>query len=358
MIDRILALDLGKTKTAARLHCTDGRADFSTTVATSPQELHDLILATDPTLIIIETSMTAWWVHDLAVALEKKVIVTANNGPGWKWKNVRNKSDRGDAAKLIKMHLSDQLEPVHVPEHAVRQWRGLINQRHDLVGDRTGLRNRITGLLGVHGIPVPGGCTPWSRKWTEQLAAHTRLLAECEPTELWRGRLAQDLKMLGQVDGMVREVEDVLDHLASQSGGVALMREEPGVGPRLSETLAAVIDNPLRFRTGRQVACYVGLTPRHWSSGDTVRCGHISKQGNALLRTLLVEVSWLALRHNAWMRATFDHVKRGMPSRSKIAIVAVARRLLVRLWARWRDLERDRLAGINRGPTAPPSLAA
>ena len=55
--------------------------------------------------------MLAWWVHDLARALDKNVIVTANNGPGWRWTNLRHKSDRGDAAKLIKMHLSGQLEP-------------------------------------------------------------------------------------------------------------------------------------------------------------------------------------------------------------------------------------------------------
>lgn len=347
MLDRILALDLGKSKTAARLHCTDGRADFSTVVATTPQDLHDLIVSTDPTLVIIEASMLAWWVHDLAAALDKRVMVTANNGPGWRWTNVRNKSDRGDAAKLIKMHLSGQLEPVHVPEHGVRQWRGMIHQRHDLVCDRTRLRNRITGLLTVQGIPTPVGCSAWTRKWIEQIRAQARSLDQCEPTELWRGRLEQDLKMLEHVERLVRAVEDVLEKLAATREGVALLRQEPGVGPRLSETLAAVIDDPLRFKTGRQVACYVGLTPRHWSSGDTARSGHISKQGNSLLRTLLVEVCWLGLRHNEWMREVYERVKRGVPGRSKIAIVALARRLLIRLWARWRDFERERRGALK-----------
>lgn len=346
-MERILALDLGKSKTAARLHCTDGRPDFSTVVPTMPQELHDLIVSTDPTVVIIEASMLAWWVHDLAHALDKEVIVTANNGPGWRWTNVRNKSDRGDAAKLIKMHRSGQLEPVHVPEHDVRQWRGLIHQRHDLVGDRTRLRNRVTGLLTVQGLQMPAGCTAWSRKWVKQIRAHARPLEGCGPTELWRGRLEQDLALLGQVERSVHDLEEVLEKLAAQREGVALLRREPGVGARLSETLAAVIDDPLRFKTGKQVACYVGLTPRHWSSGDTVRSGHISKQGNSLLRTLLVEVCWLGLRHNPWMRETYERVKRGVPGRSKIAIVALARRLLIRLWARWRDFERERRAGME-----------
>lgn len=342
MIQRILALDLGKKKTAARLHCTDGRPDFATSVTTAPQELHDLVAAADPTEVVIESSMLAYWVHDLVADMDKPVIVTANNGPGWRWKNVRNKSDRGDAAKLVKMRLTGQLEPVHVPAHDVRQWRGLIHQRHELVADRTRLRNRITGLLTIQGIPLPRAHSAWTAAWTDELRALARPLASCEPTELWRGRLEQDLVMLAQVELVVRETEKMLETIAARREATALLQQEPGVGPRLSEVIVAVIDDPLRFRTGKQVACYAGLTPRHWASGDTARSGHISKQGNNLLRTLLVEVAWLGLRRNEWMKEIYERVKRGCPSRAKIAIVAVARRLLIRLWAKWRDWERLR----------------
>ena len=67
------------------------------------------------------------------------------------------------------------------------------------------------------------------------------------------------------------------------------------------------------------------------------RQGGISGQGNKLLRALLVEVSWLGLQHNSWMRKTYDRLLRGSPSRKKIAITAVARKLLVRCWAMLRD---------------------
>jgi transposase len=341
MLNKILALDLGKSKTAARIHCTDGRPDTASTIETTPQALHDLIVACGPTLVIIEACSIAWWVHDLVVALDVKVLVTANNGPGWKWRNIRNKSDRTDAAKLIKMYLSDQLEPVHVPDHEVRQWRGLIHQRHDLVADRTCCRNRITGLFAGHGVSLPGA-TPWTKKWLDQVRAHARAANECIGTELWRFRLKQDLEHLDLINNQVDQVEEVLAELAEKQQAVKMLQQEPGVGPRLAETLAAVIDNPLRFKSGKQVACYVGLTPRHWSSGQTERSGHISKQGNSLLRTLLVEVSWLGLRRNEWMKTIYETVKRGSPTRGKIAIVAVARRLLVKLWAKWRDFELGR----------------
>jgi transposase len=334
-------LDLGKSKTAAHLRCSDGRPDYTTMVNTKPQDLHDLIVSTDPTLVIIEACIMTYWVHDLICALGKKVIVTANNGPGWRWKNIRSKTDRSDAAKLIKMHLSEQLEPVHVPDHGVRQWRQLIHHRHELVEDRTRARNRITGLLALHGIPEPEKCTPFTKKWQQQIRPMAKSMDKCGPTELWRGRLLQDFAMLDQVESLLEQTEDILEQLAAKREMVAMLREEPGVGPRLAETMVAVLDDPLRFKSGKQVACYVGLTPRQWHSGETERSGHISKQGDSLLRTLLVEVAWIGQRYNPWMKKVYEEVKRDAPVRSKIAIVAVARRLLVRLWARMRDKARE-----------------
>ena len=85
------------------------------------------------------------------------------------------------------------------------------------------------------------------------------------------------------------------------------------------------------------VGSYVGLTPRQYQSGSMDRQGKISGQGNKLLRALLVEISWLGLRHNSWLRRTYQRLLRGSPSRKKIAITAVARKLLVRCWAMLRD---------------------
>ena len=104
--------------------------------------------------------------------------------------------------------------------------------------------------------------------------------------------------------------------------------------------MAAVLDNPRRFKNGRQVAAYAGLLPRVFQSGSVDRKGRITGAGNRYLRGMLVEVSWLGLRTNPWMRQVLDRVCRGCPSRRKIAIVAVARRLLIWCWAMMRD-DRD-----------------
>jgi len=121
--------------------------------------------------------------------------------------------------------------------------------------------------------------------------------------------------------------------LGRREGQVQRMRTIPGVGARLAEAFVASVDDPRRFRTGRQVGSYFGLTPRQYQSGSADRQGRISGQGNRLVRSLLVEVSWLGLRTNEWMRAIYERVRRGSRSRKKIAIVAVARRLAVLCWA-------------------------
>ena len=96
-----------------------------------------------------------------------------------------------------------------------------------------------------------------------------------------------------------------------------------------------VIGTPERFHCGKQIASYVGLVPSEESSGDRRRLGHISKQGNVLLRFLLVEAAQVTLRSHPEWRSTFCHLalRRGR----KIAKVAMARKLAVHLYWMWRQ---------------------
>ena len=142
---------------------------------------------------------------------------------------------------------------------------------------------------------------------------------------------------LERLEASLKRVETKLDALSDSDERVKLIKSIPGVGPRLAEMVVSVIDDPHRFRTGKQLGCYVGLTPRQFQSGSMDRQGRISSQGHKNLRKLLVEVSWLGLRHNPRMRGIYERVRRGSKVRKKIAIVAVARRLLIWCWAMLRD---------------------
>src|SRR5439155_16664400 len=85
--------------------------------------------------------------------------------------------------------------------------------------------------------------------------------------------------------------------------------------------------------SGKQVSAYAGLVPRQYQSGETDRKGRISRRGPGVLRKLLVECAWAMLRYNAWAKATYARLTRGGTTRKKPAIVALARKLLVRCWA-------------------------
>ena len=99
----------------------------------------------------------------------------------------------------------------------------------------------------------------------------------------------------------------------------------------------AHLDDPHRFKSAGQVASYAGLVPKQMDSGTVKRVGRITRHGSTLLRGMLVEVAWMVWRHNDWAKSFVARISRGMKLRKKIAIVALARKLLVRCWAMLRD---------------------
>jgi len=171
----------------------------------------------------------------------------------------------------------------------------------------------------------------------EGLRQISRPLCQCVGEELWRGQVELEVQRLESLEERIEIVEEKLEALSAREGRVGLVQTIPGVGPRLSEVIVAVIDDPSRFSNGKQVGAYVGLTPRQHQSGQQDRQGRISGAGNGLLRALLVEVAWLGQQYNPWLKGVFDQACRGSKSRRKIAIVAAARKLLIVAWAMLRD---------------------
>jgi transposase len=270
-----------------------------------------------------------------AAQVELQVANTA--APAWRWNNTKRKTDRDDALRLAQMSAMGQMPTVTIPSRNVRQWRALIRYRHHLVRRRTQIRNRIRAMFDREGLILPRGKSCWTTAGISMLREWSRRLDETPDDELWRGELSCELHALQMAEQLLAQVETKLDKLAQANSQCRLLRSIPGVGPRLAEIVVAVVGDPQRFRKGKEVAAYAGLTPRQYQSGNCDRQGRISCQGNSLLRSLLVEVSWVGLQYNPWMRSVYEQVRRGSPARKKIAIVAVARRLLVRCWAMLRD---------------------
>lgn len=334
---RILALDLGKYKSVACDYETEsGRHSFEA-IPTNPKALHDLIVDREPDRVVIEICSIAGWVCDLARILEIEMQVANTNDERWHWRKVKTKNDRRDALKLAQLSARNELDLVHVPQSEVRQWRALIAYRHHLVQRRTKIKNHIRDLLLREGQLLPRYRSAWTAAAMTALEALAKPLSEVSLDELWRGELAVELAQFKAVQTQLTEVVAKLDALGAANHNVRLLRTISGVGPRLAEAVVAMFDDPHRFRRASQVSSYIGMVPKQFDSGETERLGHITRHGNRLVRALLVEVSWCALRHNPWARETYQRISGGKKSRKKIAVVAVGRRLLVRCWAMLRD---------------------
>lgn len=334
---KILALDLSKFKSVGCVYEAESGEHCYRRLNTRPAELHDLLVEIEPDRVVIEVSSISGWVSDVVRALEIELQVVSTNGEAWRWRNVKQKHDQVDALKLARLSAMNQLELVHMPEPKIRQWRAVINYRQHLVRRRTQIKNHLRELLVREGVVLPRGRKCWSQQGCEELAAYGRGWEEVGIAELWRGELQSELQQLRVMQERIREVEAKLEELAAADDRVGLLQTIPGVGPRLAEAMVALIDNPHRFKRARDVGAYLGLVPRQSQSGEMNRLGRITKRGSKLLRSLLVEVSWVSVRHNRWLRGIYERVHRGSKTRRKIAIVAVARHLAVYCWAMLRD---------------------
>jgi transposase len=153
---------------------------------------------------------------------------------------------------------------------------------------------------------------------------------------LWASRRRQDLlDLLYQLTPKIQELTCALEDEVEKRPVTRRLMTHPGVGPLTALAYELVIGTPERFHCGKQLASYVGLVPEEKSSGDRRRLGHISKQGNVLLRFLLVEAAQVTVRSQQEWRSKFFHlaIRRGR----KIAKVAMARKLAVHPYWMWRQ---------------------
>jgi transposase len=335
--NNILAIDLGKYKSVACVHDQGtGECDF-VTFDTTRAELRKLVGKEQPAVVIIEACLLAGWVHDLCAELGVRCLVANTASEAWKFKHLKRKTDKDDALRLAQLYLLGQLPTVVLPPTAVRQWRSLIACRQTWVGRRVAVQNRIRALFVAQGLPAPRGAKAWSATGLAGIALQAKTLADCGPDELWRGLLQLALIEYRQACELVAQAEARLDALGKHSADVILLETTPGLGPRTAEVVAAYLHDAPRFKIGKQVSAYGGMVPRQHRSGELDRRGRITKRGPALLRKMLVECAWCMVRSNAWARGIYQRLTGGGQRRKKQAIVALARKILVRCWAMLRD---------------------
>ncbi len=242
-------------------------------------------------------------------------------------KRVRkHKNDRQDAQLLLTLLLENRFPRIWVASWENRDLRQLLWHRHRLVQARTRITNQLQAVALNEGVRRKKALwRPAGRAQLESL-----VLAP------WASRRRQDLlELLDRLSPTIAELTAAIEKEAEKRPEVLRLMTHPGVGALTALAFVLIIGTPERFSRGKQLSSYLGLVPAEESSGERRRLGHISKQGNSLLRFLLVEAAQATVRSDPNWRRRFVHL--AMRRERRIAKVAMARMLAVRLFWMWRN---------------------
>jgi len=238
----------------------------------------------------------------------------------------KQKTDRKDAEFLLKLMQEDRFPRVWVPSPENRDLRQLLWHRHRLVQMRTRIMNQLQALAMNEGRRLK------SKLWSKQGRTELEKLALAP----WASRRRNELlELLDRLNPSIEELTTAIEKEARKRPEALRLMTHPGVGPITALAFVLIIGTPARFDRGKKIGTYVGMTPCEDSSGDKQRLGHISKQGNSLLRYLLVEAAQAATRFNSHWRRRYTHLT--MRRHRSIAKVAMGRRMAIRLYWMWRN---------------------
>jgi len=237
----------------------------------------------------------------------------------------KQKTDSKDAQLLLKLMVEDRFPQIWVPSPGNRDLRQLLWHRHRLVQMRTRIMNQLQALAMNE-----NRCRK-KKLWSERGRAELEMLSLLP----WASRRRQDLLvLLDRLNPTIQELTAAVEQEAKKRPEVLRLMTHPGVGPLTALAYVLIIGTPMRFACAKQIGSYVGLIPSEDSSGGKQRLGHLTKQGNSLLRFLLVEAAQAAVRcHPDWQRR-YRHL--ALRRQRNIAKVAMGRRLGVSLYWMWR----------------------
>jgi transposase len=233
----------------------------------------------------------------------------------------KQKTDERDAQLILELLLANRFPRIWVPTPAERDLRQLLWHRHKMVRMRTMLGNQLHFLAMSQGL---------CRK-KKLFTANGRSELSRLPLGPWASRRREELlRLLDQLAPAIDDLDRAVLREAQRREDAARLMTHPGIGPVNALAFVLTIGPVARFARSKQVASYLGLNPSEHSSGGKRRLGAISKQGNTMVRWLLIEAAHHVVRWDPELRQDYQRLKsrRG----NAVAKVAIARKLAVRMY--------------------------
>lgn len=274
---------------------------------------------------VYEAGFSGFWIHERLREQGIHSMVVHPADVPTKDKERVGKADRVDCRKLARNLRNGDLRGIHVPSREQQEDRHLVRTRQSMVRKQTRCKNQIKSILYFYGILIPEK-GHWSRRflqWIEGIAM-----------ERTSGHLAlqshlEELKHLRKTIADLSRAILTLSRTEQYRADVALLRSVPGISTLTAMTLLTELYTIRRFSSLDHLASYAGLIPQITSSGqEEYTCG-ITRRRNAMLRTVLIEATWVAVRKDPALAMAFLGLARRMKKTK--AIVAVARKLLNRI---------------------------
>jgi transposase len=238
--------------------------------------------------------------------------------PGFvaRMKQNPDKTDFSDARLLADLERVGYLPRVWLAPEEVRELRRLVRYRQQLADERRNVKLRVGALLRDQRIPKPT-ITPWTKKWLRWLQTEALLSAAS------RWITTQQLHRLAQLEADIAAVEERLTAQTAEDPLVQQLLREKGVGLVTAVTVRAEIGRFDRFRSGKQLARFCGLSPRNASSGERQADAGLIKAGNPQLRSVLIELAHRLMRYSPrWRELATTLRGRGKPGSVVAAAVA------------------------------------
>lgn len=245
-------------------------------------------------------------------------------------KERQQKDDKRDSLKIARSLRAGDLTGIYVPSVEGTEFRSLVRYRKTVVKEIARNKNRVKSMLYFSGIKIPDSLNSASKYWSGHFSSWLRSL-EFASAE---GKYVMD-SILKHIDHLRTSLLDTNRKLrkcvkdSTYSKNLQLLMGIPGIGLIAAATLLSEIEDFGRFRNIDRFCSYIGLVPSTHSSGEREIHGRVTKRANNMLRTILVESSWVAVRYDPVLALRYDALCKRMEKNK--AIIRIAKKMLQRI---------------------------